>query len=135
MDRPTKILYPRVTKVGTTKPVFLTFDYQDYARLLFSGGGPKVVEVVLKGPFHPLEYNLSSCHRIGSQKVVRVEHESVNSVLLDDQPNDPIDQWSVAAHVGMNPSGTALQARSVTLMPNRYTTISSCGFIIYMRVC
>ena len=76
-------------------------------------------QVYLKGPYHPLEYSLHSATQMGSQKMVRVEPESVNSVLLDDQPEDHIDQWLVAAHIGLNRSGSALQVRGTTLMPNK----------------
>ena len=36
----------------------------------------------------------------------------MNSVLLDDQPDDLIDQYFVAAHVGLNQSKTALMVSS-----------------------
>ena len=45
-------------------------------------------QIQLKGPYHPLEYKLNPIHRVGSQWIVRVEPESVNSVLLDDQPEE-----------------------------------------------
>ena len=77
------------------------------------------VQVQLKGPHHPLEYKLNPVHMVGSQWLVRVEPESVNSVLLDDQPGEVIDQYLVAAHVGLNPSGRALSVRATTLMPNK----------------
>lgn len=77
------------------------------------------VETILKGPYHPLEFNISSAHRVGDQKPVRIEMDSVNSVLLDDHPTDTNDQWLVAAHVGLNPAGSTLLARSTTFMPNR----------------
>merc|ERR1712008_317032 len=72
----------------------------------------KMSECQLKGPFHPLEFKLTSAHQVGGQRIVHVEPESVNSVLLDDHPEDTIDQFLVAAHVGMNPTGNALMARS-----------------------
>ena len=61
----------------------------------------KMSECQLKGPFHPLEFKLNSAHKLGGQRIVHVEPESVNSVLLDDHPEDTIDQFLVAAHVGM----------------------------------
>ena len=62
---------------------------------------------------------MNSVHGLGSKWLVRVEQESVNSVLLDDQPQETVDQYVVAAHVGMNPSGKCLMVRSTTLMPNK----------------
>ena len=76
--------------------------------------GPKgYVELNLKGPHHPLEYTLHSAHKMGSGRTVRVETESVNSVLLDEQPEDIVDQWFLAWHVGMNPTGTRLSNRLI----------------------
>ena len=57
---------------------------------------------------HPLEYKLNSVHRIGTSKRTIVEPESVNSILLDAQPNDEVDQYCAAAHVGLNQSKNAL---------------------------
>ncbi len=76
-------------------------------------------ERLLLGPFHPLEYSMSCLHRMGSNKKIRIEQESVNSVLLDDSPYEVNDQWFVAAQVGSNPTGSMLMARSTTFMPNQ----------------
>ena len=76
-------------------------------------------QIQLRGPYHPLEYKLNPIHMVGSQWLVRVEPESVNSVLLDDQPDEAVDQFMVAAHIGLNPSGRALMVRATTLMPNK----------------
>ena len=46
----------------------------------------------------------------------------MNSVLLDDQPDDLIDQYFVAAHVGLNQSKTALMVSSQLLIFIPYTT-------------
>ena len=40
-------------------------------------------------------------------------------MLIDDHPEEPVDQYLVAGHVGLNPSATALMARSTTMMPNK----------------
>ena len=60
----------------------------------------KMSKCQLKGPFHPLEFRLTSAHKVGGQRIVNVDPESVNSVLLDDHPEDTINQFLVAAHVG-----------------------------------
>lgn len=75
--------------------------------------------VQLKGPYHPLQFNVVSTHRIGSSKKANIEPDSVNSVLLGKSPNDKHDVWLVAGHVGTNTSGDALVLRSTTLMPNK----------------
>ncbi len=45
------------------------------------GDGSKGRNVIvnLRGPHHPLQYNLSAAHRVGFNKEVRVEQDSVNS--------------------------------------------------------
>ena len=73
--------------------------------------GERPVMINLRGPFHPLETKYMCTHRIGSTKEVRIEQESVNSVLLDRFPTDDHDQWMVAAHVGMTQSGNSLMLR------------------------
>ena len=40
-------------------------------------------------------------------------------MLIDDHPEEAVDQYLVAGHVGLNPSATALMARSTTMMPNK----------------
>lgn len=43
----------------------------------------------LKGPFSPLEMQIFSCTEIGITKQIAIEGNSVNSVLLDSNPEDP----------------------------------------------
>lgn len=42
----------------------------------------------LKGPFSPLEMQIFSCTEIGITKQIVIEGSSVNSVLLDSNPED-----------------------------------------------
>lgn len=77
------------------------------------------IECKLKGPFHPLQFSLFSLHKIGSQKQIKVEPESVNSILLDHQPQDQVDQFLVGAQVNLTPTGNALMTRATTFMPNK----------------
>ncbi|KAJ7352989.1 hypothetical protein OS493_032928 [Desmophyllum pertusum] len=54
-----------------------------------------VIKVTLRGPESPIEMNFSSMTNIGRLKSVRVEQLSVNSVILNDQPQDPHQRfWS-----------------------------------------
>merc|ERR1719414_219212 len=78
----------------------------------------RTLAVQLKGPYHPLQFNVTATTRIGSCKKANVETDSVNSVLIDKSPKDRHDSWLVAGHVGTNPAGTALVLRSTTVMPN-----------------
>ena len=87
----------------------------------------------MQGPFHPLEYNVVGAHRQasrffetiniaramksnvtflqGASMQARVEPDSVNSILLDRCPNDPFDQWMVAANVSLSQRTDALTLR------------------------
>lgn len=49
---------------------------------------------------------------------VRIEQNSVNSIILKDQPQDPHQRFLVAAKIGINATGSTVVARDTTLMPN-----------------
>ena len=42
---------------------------------------------------------------------VRVERDSVNSVTIDNEPQDKHERIMIAAHVGLNPSGNSMILR------------------------
>ena len=79
----------------------------------------RTLSLQLKGPHHPLMFNVVSSHRIGSCKKAIIEPDSVNSVLLRKDAKDRNSTWLVAGHVGTNPTGDSLILRSTTLLPNR----------------
>lgn len=81
---------------------------------------PFTGEANLRGPFNPLEHKVTAVHRVGIMKDIRVDLDSVNSVMIDQYPTDCHDQWLVAGNVVMNPSGSTLKLRSTTLLPNQY---------------
>ncbi|KAK5647639.1 hypothetical protein RI129_002531 [Pyrocoelia pectoralis] len=74
--------------------------------------------LVLKGPYSPLEMQIFSFTASGANKSISIEGSSVNAVLLDTDPQDPHERLIVAAHIGQNPSGTTLNLRHTTVMPN-----------------
>lgn len=74
--------------------------------------------VYLKGPFSPLEINLSSLATVTATKKVSIDNLSVNSILVDTDPEDPHDRLLVASLVSQNTTGTFLTLRNTTLMPN-----------------
>jgi len=80
----------------------------------------KNTTVFLTGPSHPLLFKPECAHQMGFGKEVRVDPESVNSVLLDRFPLDNHEQWLVAAHVGMSSNGSALMLRNTSLLPNQH---------------
>jgi len=77
-------------------------------------------QVTLRGPCSPLEMKVYNMTRAGISRAVHIEWNSVNSVLLDSDPQDPHDRLLVAASVGQNPQGDCLILRHTTLMPNLY---------------
>lgn len=74
--------------------------------------------VSLKGPKSPLEISLSTLAVLTSATKVSIEGNSVNSILLDTDPEDPHQRLLVSALVSQNQSGTQLTLRNTTLMPN-----------------
>ena len=59
----------------------------------------RMTEHFLKGPFNPLEMKVFAKIKSLLGKSIRVEEDSVNSVLLDDQPGDAHERILVAATV------------------------------------
>jgi len=55
--------------------------------------------VVLKGPYSPLEMHLYSKMQSLIGYNIRVQDDSVNSVILDDRPSDRHDRLLVATQV------------------------------------
>ena len=55
---------------------------------------------------------------VGSLRPSRVERDSVNSVVIDPEPQIKHEKMMVAANVALNPSGSATLARETTLMPS-----------------
>lgn len=76
------------------------------------------IRVELKGPRSPLEMKLYNLTRSGQRRDVAVEWNSVNSVLLDTDPQDPHERMLVAATVSLNQAGDRMNLRHTTLLPN-----------------
>uniref|UniRef100_A0A1B6DS36 Probable ATP-dependent RNA helicase spindle-E n=1 Tax=Clastoptera arizonana TaxID=38151 RepID=A0A1B6DS36_9HEMI len=72
----------------------------------------------LIGPYSPLEMNVYPTTKNGSGKLVVINWSSVNSVLLDGDPQDPHERLLVAGNVGINEAGNQLNLRNTTLLPN-----------------
>jgi len=88
-----------------------------------------VLQAELRGPMHPLEFTLQALHRLGRKKYVRIEPESVNSILLDKSlPDEKHDQWLIAHEVSVNATSSNLLLRSTNFLPNR----AGIGYILAM---
>ncbi|CAG9789289.1 unnamed protein product [Diatraea saccharalis] len=77
-----------------------------------------VSDVALKGPFSPLETVLHNLMYASREKQVSIEWHSVNSVLLDTEPQEVYERLVVACDVGQNETSSKLTLRHTTLMPN-----------------
>ncbi|XP_045453165.1 probable ATP-dependent RNA helicase spindle-E [Melitaea cinxia] len=77
-----------------------------------------VSDVCLKGPDSPLESIVHNMMYSSRDKQVQIEWNSVNSVLLDTEPQEVYERLLVAAEVGQNEHSSKLTLRHTTLMPN-----------------
>lgn len=73
--------------------------------------------VNLRGPFSPLEIDLKHLTAAGRDKRVNMATNSVNSVLLDTDPDDLHQRLLVASSVSQNVHGSNLTLFNTTLMP------------------
>lgn len=87
--------------------------------------------IKLRGPYSPLETRIYSALRVGQFKCVKVERDSVNSALIDTDPQDVHERLIVAADITESQSGDTILARATTLMPN----IHGFGALVTMMFC
>lgn len=71
----------------------------------------------IKGPFTPLETTLYGLTK-NSSGSPRIEAESVNHVLLENEPNDMSEKYLVAVSANQNDEHSSITVRQTTLMPN-----------------
>ncbi|XP_025201691.1 probable ATP-dependent RNA helicase spindle-E [Melanaphis sacchari] len=71
----------------------------------------------LRGPISPLEMSVNGISRNSTSKIVKIECQSVNSVLLDTDPNDYHERLFVAGNVCIN-ENDKLTLWDTTMMPN-----------------
>ena len=72
----------------------------------------------LKGPYSPLEMSVKGKIQCLIGYHIRVEDDSVNSVMLDDQPEGRHERVLVAAHVGAHVENHRVVLRNTTMLPN-----------------
>lgn len=54
----------------------------------------------------------------GGTRPAKIEKDSVNSIVVDNEPQDKHERMMVAANVAVTSSGNIVLARNTTLMPN-----------------
>jgi ATP-dependent RNA helicase TDRD9 len=79
----------------------------------------EATEVVeLKGPYSPLEMKVCGLVEASLGCTVRVDGDSVNAVLLDDDPEDDHARLLVAGQVAQSAQAKTIKVSQSTLMPN-----------------
>lgn len=73
--------------------------------------------IQLFGPSNPLQTGVRSMINIGMIRNVTVDRDSVNSVIINQDPNDSCQRLMIASSVGVNDSGATMIARNTTLLP------------------
>lgn len=75
-------------------------------------------KAILHGPFSPLEARVCGMSKLCYLRSARVERSSVNSVLLNGEPQNPHPRLLVACHVSQSASSDHVTLRNTTLMPS-----------------
>ncbi|XP_071078923.1 ATP-dependent RNA helicase TDRD9-like isoform X1 [Haliotis cracherodii] len=78
-------------------------------------GSQRMVKLI--GPHSPLEMSFHSMTFVGRLRGSRIDQDSINSVAIDDEPQNTHARMMVAAFVGLNPQGSVMMARDTTIMP------------------
>lgn len=73
--------------------------------------------VTLKGPYSPLEIGLYGLAN-SSSGTPRIEEQSVNNVLLENEPNDMSEKYLVAVTTHQHDENAVTTVRQTTMMPN-----------------
>ncbi|XP_057664799.1 probable ATP-dependent RNA helicase spindle-E [Diorhabda carinulata] len=74
--------------------------------------------ITLKGPYSPLEMKMYGCIGSSENKTIDIDGTSVNTVLLDSEPQEYHTRLLVAGYVSQTVNGEKLRLRQTTLMPN-----------------
>ncbi|XP_044870123.1 ATP-dependent RNA helicase TDRD9 isoform X1 [Mauremys mutica] len=74
-------------------------------------------KATLHGPFNPYELKCHSMSQISKFRYIWIEKESINSVIVNNAPEDPFQKMLVAASVSVNATGSTILLRETSLMP------------------
>lgn len=91
-------------------------------------------EIEFKGPISPLEIQLHGISQNTSNQI-KVDSQSVNSVLLENQPNDVTQKYLVAALATKTDDDSCITVRQTTLMPNMNGFAPLMAAIFAPRIC
>lgn len=74
--------------------------------------------IELKGPISPVDTTISALIQEGIYRETSIDPASVNSVILNNDPQEHTDKYMVAASVLQKEASNSLMARYTTLMPS-----------------
>ncbi|XP_014066219.2 ATP-dependent RNA helicase TDRD9 isoform X2 [Salmo salar] len=75
-------------------------------------------KVPVHGPSSPHKVNFHSFCNVSHYRSVRIEKDSINSVALNDSPQDSHQRMLVAGVVSVNATGACILLKETTLMPH-----------------
>ncbi|NXH77020.1 TDRD9 helicase, partial [Hydrobates tethys] len=79
--------------------------------------GAPTHKVTVFGPFSPYEVKCYSMTRVSQFRSAVIQKESINSVVVNDAPEDPFQQLLVAASLSANATGSTVILEETSLMP------------------
>ncbi|NXC43189.1 TDRD9 helicase, partial [Penelope pileata] len=74
-------------------------------------------KVTVGGPFSPYEVKCCSMTKVSQFRNAVIQQESINSVVVQDAPEDSFQQLLVAAFLSSNANGSAVLLEETSLMP------------------
>ncbi|XP_062851750.1 ATP-dependent RNA helicase TDRD9 [Trichomycterus rosablanca] len=90
----------------------------DRLMLSFSKSGAPKCKVLVHGPSSPHKVTFHSMSGVTQYRSVAIERDSINSVLVNDNPQDGHDRMMVAGSVSLSASGSYVTVKVTTLMPH-----------------
>ncbi|XP_072346035.1 ATP-dependent RNA helicase TDRD9 [Scyliorhinus torazame] len=121
----TMLQFPLQEKLGLNQQTTWTQKEEDWKLIQalvkkFSSSklGFPISKVHLHGPFNPYETKFHSMTTMSRFRNVWIERESINSVALNNAPEDIHQRILIGASVSVNTSGSTIIVRETTLMPN-----------------
>jgi len=78
----------------------------------------EVLKITLRGPFSPYERSFFGMTAAARLRSTRVEQDSVNSVVICEEPQDKHSLLMISASINVSSRGDTMIARETTLLPN-----------------
>ncbi|KAA0718071.1 ATP-dependent RNA helicase TDRD9 [Triplophysa tibetana] len=82
-----------------------------------SSSSPKC-KAVIHGPSSPHKVSFHSMTKVGLFRTISIERDSINSVMVNENPQDWHERMLVSASVSLTASGSRIMLKETTLMPH-----------------